>query len=73
MLMVFIRPIILHGPRENLRVTGSKYNFMRRQQLDWLSGQHYGLHLHDTVLKPWGKHVNLPTPFNLPFSSEGQN
>lgn len=72
MLMVFIRPIILHGPRANLRVTGSKYNFIRRQQLDWVRGEHYGTHLQDTVLKPWGKHVNLPTPFNLRINTQGQ-
>ncbi len=32
MLMVFIRPVILHTPHENYQATGEKYQFIRNQQ-----------------------------------------
>lgn len=64
MLMVFIRPIILHNPKANMRTTGKQYNFVRGQQMHWVRGQRYSSEVNHTVLQPWGKHINLPHPFD---------
>ena len=65
-LMVFIKPIILRNERDNLHVTGDKYNDVRQYQLDWLRSQEeYEQNNNQTVLPPWTQ-VPLPRPFTHP-------
>jgi general secretion pathway protein D len=65
-LMVFIKPIILRNERDNLHVTGDKYNDVRQYQLDWLRSQEeYEQNNNQTVLPPWTQ-VPLPRPFTRP-------
>lgn len=62
-LMVFIKPIILRNERDNLHVTGEKYNDIRQYQLDWLKSQEAFEQSDDeTVLLPLTQ-GNLPIPF----------
>lgn len=65
-LMVFIKPIILRNERDNLHVTGEKYNDVRQYQLDWLRSQEiYAQNNNETVLPPWSQ-APLPRPFTRP-------
>ncbi|CEG56682.1 GspD family T2SS secretin variant LspD [Legionella fallonii] len=71
-LMVFIKPIILRNERDNLQVTGSKYNDVRQYQLDWLRSQEiYEQNNNETVLPPWTQ-VPLPRPFTRPPTTASQ-
>lgn len=63
--MVFIRPIILKTERDGLSVTGSKYNDLRKYQLDWLRSQTYNKKNQDILLKPL-EQVTIPKPFSHP-------
>lgn len=69
-LMVFIKPIILRNERDDLRVTGTKYNDIRQYQLDWLRSQEvYEQNNNETVLPPLTQ-MPLPRPFtNTPLPS----
>jgi general secretion pathway protein D len=65
-LMVFIKPVILRNERDNLQVTGSKYNNVRQYQLDWLRSQEiYEQNNNETVLPPLTQ-MPLPRPFTHP-------
>jgi general secretion pathway protein D len=65
-LMVFIKPIILRNERDNLQVTGDKYNDVRQYQLDWLRSQEeYERTNNETVLDPLTQ-AALPLPFSNP-------
>lgn len=67
-LMVFIKPIILHREDEGLQVTGEKYNDIRQYQLDWLRSQEvYNESNNETVLPAW-KEAKLPKPFSRPIA-----
>lgn len=61
-LMVFIRPIILSSERNNLQVTGSKYQSIRSEQLTWLQKEPFHKDNKELVLKPLKK-LKLPPPF----------
>lgn len=62
-LMVFIKPIILRNERENLQITGEKYNDIRQYQLDWIrSEEAYAPTDIETVLTPLTQ-ASLPRPF----------
>jgi general secretion pathway protein D len=64
-LMVFIRPCILRTERDNLQVTGGKYNDLRQYQLGFTRTQPYDRRNKSTVLPPL--HLsNLPKPFSNP-------
>lgn len=63
-LMVFIKPIILRNEKDNLHVTGEKYNDVRQYQLDWIRSQEeYERTDTETVLPPLTQ-ANLPRPFS---------
>ncbi|KTD59230.1 GspD family T2SS secretin variant LspD [Legionella shakespearei] len=65
-LMVFIKPIILHNERDNLQVTGQKYNDIRQYQLDWLRSQEeFEQSNSETALPPLTQ-GSLPIPFSGP-------
>lgn len=65
-LMVFIKPVILRNDRDNLQVTGSKYNDIRQYQLDWVRSQEvYEKSDTETVLSPLTQ-ASLPRPFTNP-------
>lgn len=65
-LMVFIKPVILHNEKDALNVTGSKYNSTRQFQLDWVRSQEiYDQTNNDTVLPALVK-ASLPMPFSRP-------
>jgi general secretion pathway protein D len=65
-LMVFIKPIILRNERENLQVTGDKYNDVRQYQLDWLRSQEvFEQTNNETVMDPLTQ-ASLPRPFVTP-------
>lgn len=64
-LMVFIKPQILHNPNEAVQVTGDKYRDLREYQLKWLRSQDYKEH-NDQVILPALKHADLPLPFSNP-------
>ena len=64
-LMVFIKTSILRNGRDNLHVTGEKYNNIREEQLTFLRSQETYIS-DDTqiVLDPLQK-ADLPKPFIL--------
>ncbi|MCA0402862.1 MAG: GspD family T2SS secretin variant LspD [Proteobacteria bacterium] len=64
-LMVFIRPQILRTERDNLNVTGSKYNDIRRYELDWLRPEPFNEGNKDMIL-PALSQPDLPRPFSRP-------
>ncbi len=62
-LMVFIKPIILHNEQENLQVSGEKYNDLRHYQLDWIRSQEAFIQGDkETVVEPLTQ-ASLPRPF----------
>lgn len=70
-LMVFIKPIILRNERDNLQVTGAKYNDVREYQLDWIRSQEIYEQINNQSLLPPLTQGSLPVPFsgpaNLPY------
>lgn len=63
-LMIFIKPIILRNERDNLQITGQKYNDIRQYQLDWLRSQEeYEQSNNETLLPPLTQ-GSLPVPFS---------
>jgi general secretion pathway protein D len=64
-LMVFIRPGIIRNERDELRVTGSKYNDVRQTELDFIRKEDYDPRDKNTVLKPLIS-ADLPKPFTRP-------
>ncbi len=72
MLMVFIRPIIIHNEAHGLQLTSGKYNYIRNAQLNWFRQQqyHYDPETNQFILPPWGKKVHLPQPFSGKFASK---
>lgn len=65
-LMVFIKPIIMRNERENLQISGEKYNDVRQYQLDWLrSEEAFTQSDIETVLTPLTQ-ASLPRPFTDP-------
>jgi general secretion pathway protein D len=65
-LMVFIKPIILRNERDNLHVTGEKYNDARQYQLEWVRSQDaFDKANAESVLPPLTQ-ATLPRPFTLP-------
>ncbi|HAT1972116.1 GspD family T2SS secretin variant LspD [Legionella pneumophila serogroup 1] len=69
-LMVFIKPIILRNERDNLHVTGEKYNYVRQYQLDWLRSQEAFEQTDDETVLPPLTQGNLPVPFSSPPQSK---
>ncbi|CZI06446.1 TPA: type II protein secretion LspD [Legionella pneumophila subsp. pneumophila] len=65
-LMVFIKPIILRNERDNLHVTGEKYNYVRQYQLDWIRSQEAFEQTDDETVLPPLAQGNLPVPFSTP-------
>ncbi|HAT9717095.1 TPA: type II protein secretion LspD [Legionella pneumophila subsp. pneumophila] len=65
-LMVFIKPIILRNERDNLHVTGEKYNYVRQYQLDWIRSQEAFEQTDDETVLPPLTQSNLPVPFSTP-------
>ncbi|KGP62176.1 type II protein secretion LspD [Legionella norrlandica] len=63
-LMVFIKPIILRNERDNLHITGEKYNDVRQYQLDWLRSQEAFEQTDDETVLPPLTQGNLPVPFS---------
>jgi general secretion pathway protein D len=63
-LMVFIKPIILRNERDNLHVTGEKYNDVRQYQPDWLRSQEAFVQSNDETVLPPLTQGNLPVPFS---------
>lgn len=65
-LMVFIRPHILRTEKDNLEITGSKYNHMRMDQIDIARSQdEYNRTDKNTIAPAWHT-TNLPKPFCKP-------
>ena len=64
-LMVFIKPIILHNERDNLQVTGEKYNSTRQYQLEWARSQEEFERLNPKqgIMDPLTQ-AKLPLPFS---------
>ncbi len=65
-LMVFIKPIILRNERDNLQVTGAKYNDVRQYQLDWLRSQEQYEEMNNQTVLPPLTQGTLPVPFSGP-------
>ncbi|KTD43228.1 GspD family T2SS secretin variant LspD [Legionella quateirensis] len=65
-LMVFIKPIILRNERDNLEVTGAKYNDVRQYQLDWIRSQEEYEQVNNQTLLPPLTQGSLPVPFSGP-------
>jgi general secretion pathway protein D len=62
-LMVFIKPIILRTPQDDLHVTGQKYNDVREYQLDWLRSEEVFNQVEDEAIMPAFTKAELPRPF----------
>ncbi|KTD11746.1 type II protein secretion LspD [Legionella gratiana] len=65
-LMVFIKPIILRNERENMYMTGQKYNNVRQYELDWLRSQDAYVQSNNATVMPALKRAELPKPFSRP-------
>ena len=71
-LMIFIRPVILRTPEDNLAITGGKYDYMRQQQL---ATRKQGVNLMSDdnvpILPKWNDKLAAPPPFdpNAPESA----
>ena len=65
-LMVFIKPIILRNERENLQVSGEKYNDVRQYQLDWTRSEEAFQQSDSEGVLPPLTQANLPRPFTDP-------
>jgi general secretion pathway protein D len=62
-LMVFIRPIILHNQHDASQFTNEKYNNLRDYQLKWIRGQEEYDPRNKAIVLPALKTAKLPTPF----------
>ncbi|MFY7697221.1 MAG: GspD family T2SS secretin variant LspD [Legionella sp.] len=62
-LMVFIRPLILTGEQEGIKLTGSKYNDIREKQLNSIREQEYNQQ-NDQIILPTLSKPMLPKPFS---------
>lgn len=65
-LMVFIKPIILRNERDNMAMTGEKYNHTRQLELDWLRSQEQYLQTNNSTVMPALERADLPRPFSRP-------
>lgn len=65
-LMVFIKPIIVHNERDTVNVTGEKYNHVRQLELDWLHSQDAFVQRNNATVMPAMKQADLPKPFSRP-------
>lgn len=65
-LMVFIKPIILRNEKENMHLTGEKYNNIRQSELDWIRSQDAFLQSDNATVMPALKRADLPKPFSRP-------
>lgn len=61
-LMVFIRPSILRSEKDNLHVSGSKYNDIRQTELTLIRPEDYDPRNQETVMPPLNT-AELPRPF----------
>lgn len=63
-LVVFIKPVIIHGEEDGMDITSEKYNMVRmtqanfREDLSTIGNDHV-----DTRLPPWKNTRDLPAPF----------
>jgi general secretion pathway protein D len=65
-LMVFIRPSILHNERDNKEMTDERYNHVRQYQLDWLRSEEGYLQSNNSTVLPALQRADLPRPFSRP-------
>lgn len=65
-LMVFIKPIILRNERDNMHITGEKYNNVRQFELDWIRSQESFSQSDNGTVMPALKQADLPRPFSRP-------
>lgn len=65
-LMVFIKPIILRNERDNMHLSGEKYNNIRQYELDWLRSQDAFVQSDNATVMPALKRADLPKPFSRP-------
>ncbi len=67
-LMVFLRPVILHGRGQGTFITNSKYNFIRQEQIQQLNefGYSAGYHGRPSILPPLHGKPLIPSPFTIP-------
>lgn len=66
-LMVFIKPIILHNESENMDLTSQKYNSVRQEELAWLQSQDAFIQSNNSSVLPALKRAKLPKPFSRPL------
>jgi general secretion pathway protein D len=69
-LMIFLRPTILYSDKDDLRVSGGKYEFLRQSQLQTERDSPSKYSYEIPVLPVEGKDVVLPVPF--PSAMRGQ-
>ncbi|MFT4059412.1 MAG: GspD family T2SS secretin variant LspD [Legionella sp.] len=65
-LMVFIKPTILHNERDNMAMTSEKYNHIRQYELDWLRSEEEFVQSNNATVMPALKQADLPRPFSRP-------
>lgn len=62
-LMIFLRPTILYSERDDDRVSGGKYEFLRQNQLKLDLHNPFRKHYQAPVMPVEGEEVHLPAPF----------
>ena len=67
-LMVFIKPIILHSEMDTILATSSKYTDTRQLQLAWIQSQQQFDQTDDQTVLPPLDSVPLPKPFRIATS-----
>lgn len=63
-LLVFIKPTIVRNPTDSNNITITKYDTVRRAQLNWPEDLEKTVpRKAPNVLPPWGNSVTIPKPF----------
>lgn len=70
-LMIFLRPTILYNDKDDIRVSGGKYEFLRQSQLQTERDSPSRYSYESPALPVEGKDIELPAPFPAAMRGQG--
>lgn len=62
-LMVFLKPVIVNTAEDSNAITNTKYDMIRKKQIDWPENLSEGQHKLENILPPYKNETKLPQPF----------
>jgi general secretion pathway protein D len=62
-LMVFLKPVIVNTPEDSYAITNTKYDLIRKKQINWPEQLSEGQHKLENILPPLNDNTKLPQPF----------